>query len=273
MIPDEALARIERRLARLLAPPSSLLVALEVEGAVAGRVTADRAARLARFADVFRMSGAALVFVPALSDASARSAALARVAGQLAREGALTAWRDELYAAAPALGAAPWFEIERAAARYFGIRTYAAHANGLVHEGDRTLMWLARRSPAKAIDPSMLDNLVGGGVASGTTVAQTLAKECWEEAGLPERAARTAQPAGELTIFREQPDGIQHETIFAHDLWLPPEWRPANQDGEATEHRLVPLVEAARLLALDDDPDAVTADASLVALDCLRRLG
>ena len=30
-----------------------------------------------------------------------------------------------------------------------------------------TSMWLARRSPAKAIDPGMLDNLVGGGIAAG----------------------------------------------------------------------------------------------------------
>jgi 8-oxo-dGTP pyrophosphatase MutT (NUDIX family) len=273
MISERALTRIGQRLDPLLAPPSSPLVALEVEGAVAGRITPRRAARLAGFGEVFRMDGARLRFAPGLEDAASRSAALTQVAAELAREGALTAWRDELYAAAPALGAAPWFEIERAAARYLGIRTHAAHVNGLVRDGTRTLMWLARRSPTKSIDPGMLDNLVGGGVASGMTIAQTLVKECWEEAGLPEHVARAAQPVSELTIFREQPDGIQHETIHAHDLWLAPGWRPSNQDGEATEHRLVSFDEVARLLALDDDRDAVTADASLVALDCLRRLG
>jgi len=272
MISEDVLTRVNRRLARLLAPPASPLVTLEIEGAVAGRLTPDRAARLARFSDVFRMNGGSLHFAPALADAHARSEALAHVARALSREGALTAWRGELYASAPALGAAPWFEIERAAARYFGLHTCAAHVNGLVDDGAQPLMWLARRSPTKAIDPSMLDNLVGGGVASGTTIAQTLVKECWEEAGLPARVAREARLASELTIFREQPDGVQHETIFAHDLWLPRQWRPANRDGEATEHRLVPLPEVARLLALDDDRDALTADASLVALDCLYRL-
>ena len=43
-------------------------------------------------------------------------------------------------------------------------------------------MWIARRSPAKAIDPGMLDNLVGGGVAAGQTITTTLIKEAWEEA-------------------------------------------------------------------------------------------
>ncbi len=43
-------------------------------------------------------------------------------------------------------------------------------------------MWIARRSPTKPIDPGMLDNLVGGGLAAGLTVAQTLVKEGWEEA-------------------------------------------------------------------------------------------
>ncbi len=48
---------------------------------------------------------------------------------------------------------------------------------------------------------------------------------------------------------------------------------PANQDGEAVDHRLVSLAEAARLAAQSDGPDVVTADASLVILDCLLRQG
>ena len=37
------------------------------------------------------------------------------------------------------------------------------------------------------------------------------------------------------------PDGLQRETVFVHDLVLPPDFVPANQDGEAVEHRLVDL--------------------------------
>ena len=190
----------------------------------------------------------------------------------LAAEGLLSAWRDERYAVRTQFDAAPLFEIERAAARYLGIHTYAAHVNGLVRSPDGIRMWLARRSATKAIDPGMLDNLVGGGIASGMTVADTVVKESWEEAGIAATIARQATGASELTVFRQQSDGIQHETIYAHDLWLPPDWTPANQDGEAVEHRLVTLDAAVDIVGSETPPDVMTADASLVTLDCLVRL-
>ena len=275
VIDDATLARVWTRLSRALAPPARPYFGLRVDGAVAGWVSPERALRLALFADVFAVTGESVSFVPGLGEAQRRSEALARVTAQLASEGALTAWRNELYAVAPAWGVPSWFVLERAAARYFGVHTFAAHVNGLVHatveKGHAISMWLARRSATKAIDPGMLDNLVGGGIAAGATVAHTVVKEAWEEAGIPASLAATAQPAGELHIRREQPDGLQWETIFTHDLMLPASFTPANQDGEAVAHRRVTLPEVARLIALDRDPDEVTADASLVAVDCLLR--
>lgn len=273
MIPDATWDAVARRLGRALARPARAFRPLRVDGAVAGWLTPERAARVLGFGDVFRASGDGLEFVPALAAADARSRALARVTATLAAEGALTKWRDERYAVAADLGAAPWFVLERAAARYFGVRTFAAHANGLVRAGGDTTMWLARRSPAKAIDPGMLDNLVGGGIAAGATVGETLVKEAWEEAGIDAALASRAQPTGALRVRRMQPDGLQHETIHVHDLWLPRAFSPANQDGEVVEHRLVPLAEVPALLAHDEPPDALTADASLVALSALIRLG
>jgi hypothetical protein len=81
----------------------------------------------------------------------------------------------------------------------------------------------------------------------------------------------TATPAGEVRVCRSQPDGLQRETIVTHDLFLPADFVPSNQDGEAVEHRLVSLVEAAALIANDRGSDVVTADASLVILDFLLR--
>ena len=66
-------------------------------------------------------------------------------------------------------------------------------------------------------------------------------------------------------------DGLQVETLFVHDLALPPDFVPLNQDGEVSGHRLVDLGEAARLAAQEDGPDEVTIDASLVVLDYLLR--
>jgi 8-oxo-dGTP pyrophosphatase MutT (NUDIX family) len=187
----------------------------------------------------------------------------------LAAEGALTAWRDERYAVAARPGAATLFEIERAAARYFGVHTFAAHCNGLVGRPDDWRMWLARRSPVKAIDPGLLDNLVGGGISAGAGIADTLTREAWEEAGITSHFAREAAQAGVVDICRDQPDGLQRETIYVHDLWLPANFVPANQDGEAVEHRLCGPADILAVVATDD----VTADASLVIVDFLLRHG
>jgi 8-oxo-dGTP pyrophosphatase MutT (NUDIX family) len=191
------------------------------------------------------------------------------VARELAKENALTTWRNERYAVAASPNETPLFTIERAAARYFGVHTSAAHANGVVADGAGWRMWLARRSPTKPIDPALLDNLVGGGIAAGADAAATLVKEAWEEAGISASAARTAYAAGAVHICRDQPDGLQRETIYVHDLWLSPDFLPVNQDGEAVEHRLSTPDEVLAPVATDD----ITADASLVIVDFLLRHG
>ncbi|MEO8345966.1 MAG: DUF4743 domain-containing protein [Betaproteobacteria bacterium] len=271
---DADIARIIlERLAHALAAPTRAAWPLRIGMATAGWVDDQRAARLAAFPDIFVVDNTGVTFQPTLDDESSRSAALADVAACLAAEGALSPWRNELYAVAPTFGALPWFRLERAAARYFGVHTWAAHLNGVVRATQGTRMWFARRSPDKALDPGMLDNLVGGGIAAGASREATLVKEAWEEAGIREDLSARALPAGALHIWRERPDGLQSETIFVSDLWLPDSFVPDNQDGEAVAHRLVPLDAAAQLIALHDGPDQVTADASLVVLDFLLRQG
>jgi len=270
---DATASTILARLQSALAAPARDYVPLRVGSATVGWLDADRAARIRQFAGVFTADGDGVAFVPALRDSASRSAALANVTATLAAEGALTPWRNELYAVAPTFGSAPWFLVERAAARYFGVHTWAAHINGVVRSSTTTKMWLARRSADKAINPGKLDNLVGGGVAAGVSISETLIKEAWEEAGIPREVATRAVPADPVHIWREQPDGLQSETIYVHDLWLPSDFVPANQDGEASDHRLVSLPEAVRLIGLVGGPDEVTADASLVVVDFLLRYG
>ena len=273
MIRDDDLALLVTRLAQVLAPPRGHYSPLRVDGAVAGWLGDARVARIARMADIFDVRDNGVTFVAGIDSAEARSSALDTATRTLAAEGRLTQWRDERYAVAPAFGATPWFLLERAAARYFGIHTHAAHINGVVRVDSDVRMWLARRSPTKAIDPGMLDNLVGGGIAAGQSVASTVRKESAEEAGISADIADLATPAGTVHICRDQPDGLQRETIFVHDLWLPGDFRPASQDGEVVGNALVTLPEAVRLIAVDVGADAVTADASLVILDFLFRHG
>jgi 8-oxo-dGTP pyrophosphatase MutT (NUDIX family) len=266
------LAAIEARLLRALAAPAVHYRPLVIGDLPIGLVDDDRALRLTRFA-CLHVTPAAVTLDAALASCHARSTALAEVALALRDEGALPAWRDERFAVAPEFGEAPLFLIERGAARYFGVRTWAAHVNGIVHREAGTQMWLARRSPQKGVDPGLLDTLVGGGIAAGFRVDRTVVKEAWEEAGIPASLAHTARPAGIVHSRKPTVDGLQRETIFVHDLTVPSDFIPANQDGEAVEHRLVELDEAARMIAQPTGPDEVTLDASLVVLDYLVRSG
>jgi len=267
--PAPMLARIAHRLTAALAAPTREYLPLLVQDRVVGWITPQRARRLAEWPKAFHVSATRVECAASLATPASRTDAFEAVARTLADEDALTAWRNERYAVAVQPDEAPLFEVERAAARYFGVHTFAAHANGVVASGERWRMWLARRSPTKPIDPGLLDNLVGGGIAAGSSPAATLVKEAWEEAGIEAGVARTAHVAGAVHICRDQPDGLQRETIYVHDLWLPSDFVPANQDGEAVQHRLCEPDEVLALLATDD----ITADASLVIVDFLIRHG
>jgi 8-oxo-dGTP pyrophosphatase MutT (NUDIX family) len=239
-------------------------------GAELGWVRPDHAERLAAWPQLFSIDGASIRLAAHLDTPERCSAALAAVLRQLADEGYLQGWRDELYAVTRAFGEPPLFHLERAAARLFGVGTYAVHVNGVVGAGRACRMWIARRSRTKSVDPGMLDNLVGGGLAAGLTVAQTLLKEGWEEAGiLPDPMSRAAA-CGRVALLREVPEGVQAETIFMHDLELPEEFRPVNQDGEVAQFRLLPVAEVLRLLGESAD---VALDASLVMLSFMVRHG
>jgi len=131
-------------------------------------------------------------------------------------------------------------------------------------------MWLGRRSLNKPIDPGMQDNMVGGGLAAGLTVKETVAKEAWEEAGLTPEQIAGVRRGRHVHIRREVPEGLQVETIFVHDLLMPLAIVPRNQDGEvsAFERLTIPAV-----IGLLQQGGRITPDASLVILDWLDRRG
>ena len=241
-----------------------------VEDVVVGYVRHDLAAHLQKFPDVFAIGEAAVAFVPGLTRAEDRSLAMARVARELAARHLLTPWRNETYDIGKAADGACLFRMERAAVRYFGFTAHAVHVNGLVEQAGERSMWIARRSDDKAIDAGMLDTMVGGGLASGLTVRETLIKEAWEEAGIPAHLAGRARAEGTLQIVREVPEGLHAEVIHLHDLVLPAGFLPSNQDGEVSQLRLVSL--EAVLREIEGDAP-YTVDAAMVAMDCLARQG
>lgn len=276
LIEPAVVASVCSRLARVLAQPPHRHRPLWVDDRIIGWLDDARSEAIGAFHDVLTIEDDRITFVPAIAMPDERTQALDHVCRSLAAKGLLTRWRDERYAVSAAYGKRPLFVLERAAARFFGIRTYAVHVNGLVRIGgdDGSLdMWIARRSPRKSIDPNLLDNMVGGGIAVGRTVRTTLAKEAWEEAGISESLSLYATPVGAVHLCRSQPDGLQRETIFVHDLFLSRETLPQGQDDEVVAHRRVTITDAANLIANTQGEDVMTADASLVILDCLMRHG
>ena len=223
-----------------------LFVPLLAGRAQIGWLRPELAARLAAWPSVFSTSAERV----RLLDPDA----LAPVVEALAAEGFIPGWRDERYRIADL------FEIERAAARPFGLTTTAVHVNGIV-DGEK--MWLARRAGTKAIDPGMLDNVVGGGLTAGLSPDEVLVKEAWEEAGIPVALARTATRGGTASVLREVPEGVQSEVIHVYDLELPASFQPRNQDGEVSEFLLLAFDRVAT--------ENLTLEAELTAKDYFRR--
>lgn len=245
-------------------------VPFRVDGHMVGRVRRDLAERLHDFPGTFVLRDGHWGLVPALDTAESRTAALEPVARELARRGLLTRWRDETYDIVPAFGAPAFFRIERAAVRFFGFESFAVHVNGIVGPPESQAMWIARRSDSKPIDPGMYDNLIGGGLASGLSVRATVVKEAFEEAGIGRDLAACARPCGAMRVAREVPEGLHAEIIFAHDLPLPEDFVPVNQDGEVAQFRRLSIEDVMREL---EAGAPYTADAGLVIVHFLVRHG
>jgi 8-oxo-dGTP pyrophosphatase MutT (NUDIX family) len=155
-------------------------------------------------------------------------ASLADIARWLHARGHGGKWRDERVAVTDESGAV-LAAVERAAVRVLGIATQAVH---LVADDDAGRVWVQRRALDKAVDPGMLDTLVGGLAAHGESVEATLARETWEEAGLRIRELHGVRPLGRLVVRRPVSDGYMVERIAMFSARLPPQLVPSNQDGE-----------------------------------------
>ena len=224
---------------------------------------------LRRWPHVFEVNPAFVTLRAKPDTAAGRTAAMAEVTHDLAKDGVIRGWRDELVSVSHHYAAPELLRIERAATRHFGMMAYGAHMNGFTRIGGLAHVWVARRSSSKAIDPDKLDNLVGGRIAAGMSVDETLRKEAWEEAGIAPALLAGLNCLGAVRVEYSVPEGLHREVLFVHDLWLPPDFKPANQDGEVSEIRRMPVEEVLQNLLAGD----FTLDAGAVMIDGLLRLG
>jgi 8-oxo-dGTP pyrophosphatase MutT (NUDIX family) len=243
---------------------------LFVGGTRVGWLQPAFAARLAAWPQVFSRLPHGLAFSPLLTDAASRSHALAAVLQDLRTQGHILGWRDELYALHATPAGEELLRFERAAAKRFGFVGPASHLNGLATREDGLHMWIATRSPTKAVAPGKLDNMVAGGIRAGMDETATLVKECFEEAGIQPALAAGAQRTGVVEFVRAVPEGVDTQRIAVFDIELPAGFVPCNQDGEVAGFELLPVREVLRRL---HQPQAFTVDAALVAWDCLERRG
>ncbi len=232
--------------------PSGFLP-FRVDGQAVGWVLHDFGAQLAPFDDVFIRSDGALSLRPELTGFAARSAAFARVIRELADKGLIPGWRGELYPVVAAEGGEPLFAMERAAAIRFGVRSFGVHLMGYSGQSASQRLWVAKRSATKATGPGMKDAFVGGGIAYGTSVWDTMIKEAWEEAGVPPVLAAQAEPAGEVRFVYQNDLGVDQGLDYQYELALPEDFNPDNQDGEVAGFSLRPAVEIMADLAESQD--------------------
>lgn len=241
-----------------------------VAGHHVGWVAPAFAERLGAFKDVFAGDDAALVMQASLTSAATRSAAMAEVLSALRAENLVPGWRGELYPIGTDFVAEPLLTMERAAAPLFGTLAYGLNVNGFVGRGWGMKVWIARRAATKAVDPNMLDLIVGGGQPFGLSLADNLVKECWEEAGIAAVMAQQAAPVGIVTLVFESGHGLRIDQQFNFDLELPESFTPQNQDGEVAGFELVPVSELLHRLRASDD---FMFDSAIVNIDFLIRHG
>ena len=225
--------------------------------------------QLRRWPHVFEVNPAFVTLRAKPDTPQGRTAAMAEVTRDMAKDGMIRGWRDELVSVSHHYAAPELLRIERAATRPFGMMGYGAHLNGFTRVGGLANVWVARRSPDKAVDPDKLDNLVGGRISAGLSVDETLRKEAWEEAGIPPALLGDLDCLGAVRVEYSVPEGLHREILFVHDLWLPADFKPTNQDGEVSEIRSMPVEEVTQGLLAGD----FTLDAGAVMIDGLLRMG
>jgi 8-oxo-dGTP pyrophosphatase MutT (NUDIX family) len=189
---------------------------------------------------------------------------------QLARwlheRGHATRWRDERLDVVGD-GGAVHGAIERAVVRALGIATRAVHLVGTTSDGG---VWVQRRALDKAVDPGLLDTLVGGLAAAGESNAQTLERETWEEAGLRIDALRGLTHFGHAMVRRPLgEEGYMVERIEMFEAEVPDGTVPVNQDGEVMDFERM----TTDALVAGMQARQFTFEATLIHVEWLQRHG
>lgn len=239
-----------------------------VEDQTVGWVRPVFAHYLLAFDHLFEMRDACLYLTDDLRGFAAISDALSAVATALAADGRVPPVMNEPYPVTSGGRETALAVVDRVLAAYLGLRSFGQHLNGFVQDGDKMLMWIARRARDRLIYPGALDNMVAGGLPYGIELAENLYKECQEEAGMPVELAALAKPVGALSYNRVAERGFRPDVLYCYDLALPADFEPQNTDGEVEEFMLLPIEEVAQIVR---EQDRFKLNCNLVVIDFLIR--
>lgn len=247
-------------------------VSWSIDGRVAGYVRRELRPVLGGYRGLFVDQGE-LALDPRHADAEARTAALAETVERLHRAGIVHQVHGEQVALL--IEGRRVAALDRDSLSVLGVENAGCHVNGFVRKPDGLHFWIGRRSPTKRAHPGLLDNFVAGLQPDGLTPAETVIKECGEEAGVPPELATKAQPVGIISYtMATEPgmggDGLNRHILYCFDLELPAGFAPLPVDGEVAEFMLLPAVEVQRLI---ESGRPFKFNCPLVIIDFLIRRG
>jgi 8-oxo-dGTP pyrophosphatase MutT (NUDIX family) len=199
----------------------------------------------------------------------ANPAALPELAQEMARQGHY-GLRNEAFDVRERPGAPVLATIDRGALPAFGVMAEGVHVNGLVRSENGPLLWVARRSTGKQLDPGKLDHIVAGGVSAGMDAQETLIKEASEEASIPPELAAQAVHLAAITYALHRNEGLRRDVLQCYDLTLPADFVPHAADGEVESFELWPIQ---RVFETVRDTDDFKFNVNLVLINLFARLG
>ena len=246
------------------------LIPFVIEGQRYGFVSADFAAALGDYPDVFNVEPRSVALVDSLATPESRTRAVAEVNERLRRSGAIRQWNDELFDVKNDFNDPAVMAIERGAVIHYGLRAYGVHVNGLVEKADGSWLWVATRARDKPTFPGMLDHIVAGGQPAGLGLLENVIKEAEEEASIPAELAARARQTSRVTYCLRTDKGLKADTLFCFDLELPPDFTPRGNDGEVESFELLPLSRVAEIVR---DTERFKPNCNLVIIDLLLRKG
>lgn len=236
-----------------------------------GNIRHEFVNKLLAFKDVFKEMGTAITLSKNLKSFSTRNHAISEVVNELILQGHLPKLRNEFYPVTTSFYKPPFFQLDRAAVPYFGVRAFGVHLNGFTKNSNGSLdLWIARRAKDRLICPGMLDNIVGGGQPIGLGIMENLIKECTEEASITKDLSTTAIPVGAISYMMETEAGLRHDTLFCFDLKLSDDFVPKNRDGEISNFYRWPIQRVAQIV---NDGFEFKFNCNLVLIDFLIRHG